>query len=185
MHNELRQWRIHRGPSTKPDAQFFNVLKHFRTFWCILPLLWSVIYWLFYVYMYYAVCMLVGSCLPTYMRTAINPETAPPKQKSRYFLELIQFCYVHSVVTLWRVVKWLGLYNEADWRSCYYYSVVSCFLHYSIAKHRFPQLTRSLAVSLHVTRVINPTVGCHYFPPGLQLPSQPLRGLLPVSLLGE
>jgi len=27
--------------------------------------------------------------------------------------------------------------------------------------------------------------GCHYFPPGLQLPSQPLRGLLPVSLLGE
>ena len=28
-------------------------------------------------------------------------------------------------------------------------------------------------------------VGCHYFPPGPQLPSQPLRGLLPVSLLGE
>ena len=25
----------------------------------------------------------------------------------------------------------------------------------------------------------------HYFPPGLQLPSQPLRGLLPVLLLGE
>ena len=30
-----------------------------------------------------------------------------------------------------------------------------------------------------------PTVGCHYFPPGPQLPSQPLTGLLPVSLLGE
>jgi len=42
-----------------------------------------------------------------------------------------------------------------------------------------------LAVSLQVTRVINPTVGCHYFPPGPQLPSQLLRGLLPVSLLGE
>ena len=28
-------------------------------------------------------------------------------------------------------------------------------------------------------------IGCHYFPPGLQLPSQPLRGLLPISLLGE
>jgi len=28
-------------------------------------------------------------------------------------------------------------------------------------------------------------VGCHYFPPGLQLPSQPLKGLLPISLLGE
>jgi len=28
-------------------------------------------------------------------------------------------------------------------------------------------------------------VGCHYFPPGLQLPWQPLRGLLSVLLLGE
>jgi len=36
-----------------------------------------------------------------------------------------------------------------------------------------------------VTWVINPAVGCHYFPPGLQLPSQPLRGLLPILLLGE
>ena len=42
-----------------------------------------------------------------------------------------------------------------------------------------------LAVSLQVTRVIKPAVGCQYFPPGLQLPSQPLRGLQPVSLLGE
>jgi len=33
--------------------------------------------------------------------------------------------------------------------------------------------------------VINPAVGCHYFPSGLQLPPQPLRGLLPVLLLGE
>ena len=32
-----------------------------------------------------------------------------------------------------------------------------------------------------MTRVINPTVGCHY----LQLPLQPLRGLLPVLLLGK
>jgi len=28
-------------------------------------------------------------------------------------------------------------------------------------------------------------IGCHYFPPGLQLPPQPLRWLLPVLLLGE
>ena len=42
-----------------------------------------------------------------------------------------------------------------------------------------------LAVSLQVTRVINPAVGCHYFPPGVQLLSQPLRELLPISLLGE
>ena len=33
--------------------------------------------------------------------------------------------------------------------------------------------------------VINPAVGCHYFPPGLQLRSQSVRGLLPVLLLGE
>ena len=40
-----------------------------------------------------------------------------------------------------------------------------------------------LAVSLQVTWVINLAVGCHYFPPGLQLPPQPSRGLLPISLL--
>jgi len=28
-------------------------------------------------------------------------------------------------------------------------------------------------------------VGCHYFAPGLQLPSQLLKGLLPISLLSE
>ena len=32
---------------------------------------------------------------------------------------------------------------------------------------------------------VNPAVSCHYFPPGLQLPPQPLRGLLSVLLLGE
>ena len=26
---------------------------------------------------------------------------------------------------------------------------------------------------------------CHYFPPGPQLPSKPLRGLLPITLLGR
>ena len=34
---------------------------------------------------------------------------------------------------------------------------------------------RSLAVSVQVMRVINPTMGCHYFPPGLQLPPQPCQ----------
>ena len=42
--------------------------------------------------------------------------------------------------------------------------------------------SRFLAVSLQVTSVTNPAVGRHYFQ---QLPSQPLRGLLPISLLGE
>ena len=44
---------------------------------------------------------------------------------------------------------------------------------------------RSFAVSQQVTWVINPAVGCHNFPPGLQLPPQLLRGLLPIILLGE
>ena len=49
----------------------------------------------------------------------------------------------------------------------------------------FRSWSRFLAVSLQVMWVINPTVSCHYFPPGPQLPPQPLRGLLPVLLLGE
>ena len=49
----------------------------------------------------------------------------------------------------------------------------------------FRSLSRFFAVSLQVTRVIDPAVGCHYFSPGPQLPWQPLRGLLPISLLGE
>ena len=49
----------------------------------------------------------------------------------------------------------------------------------------FRSWSRFLAVRLQSSWVINPAVGCHYFPPGLQLPPQPLRGLLPISLLGE
>ena len=44
----------------------------------------------------------------------------------------------------------------------------------------FRSWSRFLAVSLQVTWVINQAVGCQYFPPGLQLPPQPLRGLLPI-----
>jgi len=50
---------------------------------------------------------------------------------------------------------------------------------------RFRSWSRIFAVSLLVMWVINPPVGCHYFPPGPQLPRQPLRGLLPISLVGE
>ena len=57
--------------------------------------------------------------------------------------------------------------------------------HTRLSSVRFRSWSRFFAVSLQVTWVINPAVGCHYFPPGLQLPSQPLRGLLPISLLGE
>jgi len=59
-----------------------------------------------------------------------------------------------------------------------------------VAHTRLPSVgfwswSRFLAVSLQVTWIINPTEGCHYFPPGLQLPPQPLRELLPVLRLGE
>jgi len=59
-----------------------------------------------------------------------------------------------------------------------------------VAHTRLPSIgfrswSRFLAVSLQVTWVINPAVGCHYFLPGLQLPPQPLRGLQPILLLGE
>ena len=47
----------------------------------------------------------------------------------------------------------------------------------------FRSWSRFLAVSLQVMWVINPAVGYNYS--GLQLPSQPLRGLLPILLLGE
>ena len=60
----------------------------------------------------------------------------------------------------------------------------------NVAHTRLPSVgfrswSRFLAVSLQVTWVINPAVGCHYFPPGPQLPSQPWRGLLSISLFGE
>ena len=59
-----------------------------------------------------------------------------------------------------------------------------------VAHSRLPSIgfrswSRFLAVSLQVTWVTNQALGCHYFPPGPQLPLQPLWGLLPISLLGE
>ena len=59
-----------------------------------------------------------------------------------------------------------------------------------VAQTRLPSVgsrswSRFLAVSLQVTWVINQAVGCHYFPPIVQLPPQPLRGLLPILLFGE
>ena len=47
-----------------------------------------------------------------------------------------------------------------------------------------PGLFKSQSQRCQVTDSVA-TVGCHYFPPGLQLPPQPLRGLLPILLLGE
>ena len=62
---------------------------------------------------------------------------------------------------------------------------------YSITERRVPELIPVLGSQpagdvSHKTDGRLPLLSAlHYFPPGLQLPSQPLRGLLPISLLGE
>jgi len=103
-----------------------------------------------------------------------------------------------------RTVTILLLYSEAS-LSGYHVSVLPAemdiiclvpFRHHvkykkvKVAHTRLPSVgfrswSRFLAVGLQVTWVINPAVGCHYFPPGLQFPPQPLWGLLRISLLGE
>jgi len=56
---------------------------------------------------------------------------------------------------------------------------------YSITKRRVPELIPVLGSQPASDVSHKSGVGCHYFPPGLQLPTQPLRWLLPISLLGE
>ena len=57
---------------------------------------------------------------------------------------------------------------------------------YSITERRVPELIPVLCSQPAGDVSHKPGgIGCHYFQPGLQLPSQSLRGLLPVSLLGE
>jgi len=46
---------------------------------------------------------------------------------------------------------------------------------YSITERRVPQLVSVLGSQPAGDWVINPAVACHNFPPGLQLPPQPLR----------
>ena len=56
---------------------------------------------------------------------------------------------------------------------------------YSITDRSVPELIPVLGSQPAGDVNHKPAVGCHYFPPGLQLLPQPLRGLLSVSLLGE
>jgi len=51
---------------------------------------------------------------------------------------------------------------------------------YSITERRVPELIPVLG-----SQPADDVKRCHYFPPGLPLPSQLLRGLLPILLLGE
>ena len=82
----------------------------------------------------------------------------------------------------------LTLTYDPDFQSQVSYGIT--YKKVQVALTRLPSVafrswSRFLAASLQVTWVINPAVGCHYFPPGLQLLLQPLRGLLPILLLGE
>ena len=54
---------------------------------------------------------------------------------------------------------------------------------YSITERRAPELIPVL--DSQPAGDVSHKPGCHYFSPGPQLSSQPLRGLLPVSLLGK
>jgi len=57
---------------------------------------------------------------------------------------------------------------------------------YSITERRVPELIPVLG-SQPASGVSHKPggIGCHCFPPGLHLPPQPLRGLLPILLLDE
>jgi len=57
---------------------------------------------------------------------------------------------------------------------------------YSITERRVPELIPVLGSQPAGDVNHKPDgIGCRYFPPGQQLPQQPLRGLLPILLLGE
>jgi len=78
-------------------------------------------------------------------------------------------------------------FHSSDDPSICKYSTTSYICCYTkrvkVAPTRLPSVgfrswSRFLAVSLQVTWVINLAVSCHYFPPVLQLHSQPLKGYL-------
>ena len=103
------------------------------------------------------------------------------------------FLETHPEFTKCSVYVDSGCCLDFLWRCCdtlYTYSIVDCIIkkvkvaHTRLPSVRFWSWSLFLAVSLQVTWVISPAVDCHYFPPGLQLPSQPLRGLLPVRTMG-
>ena len=78
---------------------------------------------------------------------------------------------------------WLAVITGAVWSNVNYDQLKK------VARSRLPSVgfrswSRFLAVSLQVMWVINPAL-LIYFPQGLQLPPLPLRGLLPILLLGE
>jgi len=95
-------------------------------------------------------------------------------------------CYVHQV-TLPPVLLSSETGTAAYTTACcaVRYDTICYFNVQTKAERRVPELIPVLGSQLAGDVSHKPGGGCHYFPPGLQLPSQTLRGLLPVSLLGE
>ena len=76
-------------------------------------------------------------------------------------------------------------FDAQPWSTYIFINVRKTVAHTRLPSVGFRSWSRFFAVSLQLTWVINPAVGRHYFPPAAQLPSKLLRGLLPISLLGE
>jgi len=74
------------------------------------------------------------------------------------------------------VCSLLPLYTTTNWNS-FAPPANKKVAHIRLSSVGFRSWSRFLAVSLQVT--------WHYFPPGPQLPPQPLRGMIPILLLGE
>ena len=107
-----------------------------------------------------------------------------------WLLKLMKHRVIWSLLLYWRHSTWLGKWEfqfseELDSKI---YNCECCSVKkVKVAHTRLPSVgfrswSRNLAVSLQVTWVINPAIGCRYFPPGLQLP---LWGLPAILLLGE
>ena len=93
----------------------------------------------------------------------------------------------HTGLITWMPV-YLLVYRVASEKLCIFGPPCSSIVKgspYSIAEHRVPELIAVLGSHPAGDVSHKPGASCHCFPPGLQLPPQPLRGLLPISLLGE
>ena len=82
---------------------------------------------------------------------------------------------------LWLTGTWISTQQDVYVRpttDSFYAASQTLTKKVKVAHTRLPSVgfcswSRFLAASPQVTQVINPAVGCHYFPPGLQLAPQP------------
>ena len=90
----------------------------------------------------------------------------------------------------WRSTSQSHVSRYTDTTECNAMNAPNSTVYKKAARTRLPSVgfrswSRFWAVSMQVTWVINPAVGCHFFHQAPQSLSQPFRGLLSVSLLGK